>query len=256
MLLSNYLDNVQCASELKNSVEKCYQNVLNRSIVMFRNQSNASQQFSNHKHSHNHRIRWKMNDYDNRQCDKMIRRKRKTTTTTRTAMMDASSSSTTRRETMTSTRPISSTLTTSSSLQRAMPLRISYTSIAVVMFFIIALHSQNANGALSRDSSSIYHNNSINNVIAVINNSTLTDDDTVDLMANVITNIDNGIDDQIDRNAVNADDISYNRFTNRKIRKPIYHNEFAVYIPNGETVADSVAAKHGFENSGQVRSSF
>lgn len=32
----------------------------------------------------------------------------------------------------------------------------------------------------------------------------------------------------------------------------IYSNEFAVHIPDGKGAADAVAAKHGFDNKGQV----
>lgn len=32
----------------------------------------------------------------------------------------------------------------------------------------------------------------------------------------------------------------------------IYSNEFAVHIPDGNEAADEVAAKHGFDNKGQV----
>lgn len=37
-------------------------------------------------------------------------------------------------------------------------------------------------------------------------------------------------------------------------RRPttIFQNEFAVYIPNGEDIADGLAAKYGFTNLGQV----
>lgn len=34
--------------------------------------------------------------------------------------------------------------------------------------------------------------------------------------------------------------------------KPIYSNEFAVHIPDGDQAADEIAAKHGFFNRGQV----
>lgn len=34
---------------------------------------------------------------------------------------------------------------------------------------------------------------------------------------------------------------------------PIYQNEFAVYIPKGQTAADAIANKYGFENMGQVK---
>ncbi|XP_072380228.1 furin-like protease 2 isoform X2 [Diabrotica undecimpunctata] len=34
----------------------------------------------------------------------------------------------------------------------------------------------------------------------------------------------------------------------------IYHNQFAVYIPDGHAVADAIAAKYGFTNAGQIGS--
>lgn len=34
---------------------------------------------------------------------------------------------------------------------------------------------------------------------------------------------------------------------------PIFHNQFAVHVPDGKDVADSIAGKHGFVNMGQVR---
>lgn len=37
---------------------------------------------------------------------------------------------------------------------------------------------------------------------------------------------------------------------------PIYQNEFAVYIPKGQTAADTIANKYGFENVGQVTTIF
>lgn len=238
MLLSNFIENVQCPNELKNSVEKCLQ--------MFRNESISLNRLS--KQQHHQRIRLKLHNFDNRQCDKMIKRSDKnqikTTTTSNYEKMIKTSTSSPIRSKMATTRPIFSA---SSSLHRALPLRISYTAIAVVMFFIITLHSQSANGALSRDSSSIYHNNSINNIIAVTNNSIVTDDGDVDYIENVISIIDE------ERIATDDADVqNNNKFSKRKIRKPIYHNEFAVYIPNGDTWADSIAAKHGFSNMGQV----
>lgn len=45
---------------------------------------------------------------------------------------------------------------------------------------------------------------------------------------------------------------------NSRIRNnaPIYQNEFAVYIPKGQTAADALANKYGFENVGQVNMIF
>lgn len=38
----------------------------------------------------------------------------------------------------------------------------------------------------------------------------------------------------------------------RSKRAPIYQNEFAVYIPSGDSMADEIASKNGFTNMGQV----
>lgn len=35
--------------------------------------------------------------------------------------------------------------------------------------------------------------------------------------------------------------------------KRVYSNEFAVHIPEGPEVAETIASKHGFINRGQVR---
>ena len=34
--------------------------------------------------------------------------------------------------------------------------------------------------------------------------------------------------------------------------QPVYSNEFAVHIPEGDVVAETLADKHGFVNRGQV----
>lgn len=86
--------------------------------------------------------------------------------------------------------------------------------IVVAVFFITILlqHSQVASGELYSDNSSVY---------------------------NVIAN----------------EDISGSYFspsTSRLRRSPIFQNEFAVYIPSGTDVADSLADKYGFSNLGQV----
>lgn len=38
----------------------------------------------------------------------------------------------------------------------------------------------------------------------------------------------------------------------RSRETPVYSNEFAVNIPEGDATADILAAKHGFVNKGQV----
>lgn len=35
-------------------------------------------------------------------------------------------------------------------------------------------------------------------------------------------------------------------------RPPLYNNEFAVHVPDGEMSANEIASKHGFVNRGQV----
>ena len=35
-------------------------------------------------------------------------------------------------------------------------------------------------------------------------------------------------------------------------KSPIFHNQYAVHIPDGKNAADAIAEKHGFVNIGQV----
>lgn len=57
-----------------------------------------------------------------------------------------------------------------------------------------------------------------------------------------------------DGNANDADIYaSRNLHSRTRLRhSPIFQNEFAVYVPNGEEMADSIAGKYGFSNMGQV----
>lgn len=58
-------------------------------------------------------------------------------------------------------------------------------------------------------------------------------------------------------NVIANEDISGSYFspsTSRLRRSPIFQNEFAVYIPSGTDVADSLADKYGFSNLGQIGS--
>lgn len=57
-----------------------------------------------------------------------------------------------------------------------------------------------------------------------------------------------------DGDAIDADIYaSRNLHSRTRLRhSPIFQNEFAVYVPNGEEMADSIAGKYGFSNMGQV----
>ena len=108
------------------------------------------------------------------------------------------------------------------------------------------------NGARSRDSfNSIYQNKSSVNSI--------TNED-LNASAAIDTNFVNLIDEElpiIDIEYFNnvTDDAELEKLLDgrrKSKRHPIYQNEFAVYIPNGADMADSVAEKHGFSNMGQV----
>lgn len=181
--------------------------------------------------------------------------------------------------------------TTRTSKTMTTPTLLLHSSSAVVafttMFFIVTMHCQIANGALSRDSSynSIYNNISMNNVITVANNNSMAaaaavtniahDDGAVAIDADgdagaianathIIVDIDD--DGEYARHNIigdgngygtDADDAdiysSRNLHSRTRLRhSPIFQNEFAVYVPNGEDMADSIAGKYGFSNMGQV----
>lgn len=100
--------------------------------------------------------------------------------------------------------------------------------------FIATLHCQNVNGAyagIGTGTTNRYNNNSDSfNSVYSNNASTAVEflDDDIDSASNFILNL------------------------NKLRPQPIYQNEFAVYVPKGLDVADSVAAKFGFTNMGQV----
>lgn len=98
----------------------------------------------------------------------------------------------------------------------------SWPAVAVMALFIATMHCQVANGANSSDSySSVYS-------------------------SNVITSSAIGDDYDSARNFVHSPAPS------RLRRSPIYHNEFAVYIPSGIDAANAIADQFGFTNEGQV----
>lgn len=97
-------------------------------------------------------------------------------------------------------------------IRSGMPLSSMVCVVAVFFITILLQHSQVASSELYSDNSSVF---------------------------NVIAN----------------EDISGSYFspsTSRLRRSPIFQNEFAVYIPSGTDVADSLADKYGFSNLGQV----
>lgn len=203
--------------------------------------------------------------------------------------------STTNKTTTTSTTG-KAMATTKTKKKMPSPLLLLHSSYAVItfttMFFIVTMHCQIANGALSRDSSynSIYNNISMNNndiTVANNNNSmggaaatvaavTITHDDDAAVATDadadathIIVDIDD--DGEYARNIGGGgsggggagytdgghDDADIYASRNlhgrtRLRRSPIFQNEFAVYVPNGGEMADSIAGKHGFANMGQV----
>lgn len=108
-------------------------------------------------------------------------------------------------------------------------------------------------GTQSRDSpNSIYrnYNRNVNNVNNIGSYATITIENATDTDIGVpIVDIDE-LDGEV------SDATAYNEQDRRSRRAPVYHNEFAVYVPTGAEMADNVAAKHGFINMGQVRTIF
>lgn len=106
------------------------------------------------------------------------------------------------------------------------------TFVVIVTIFIAILHCQTANGAYTGNS---YRNNNNNNS---------------DSFNSVYSN--NNASTAVDFMDDDFDSASFIQNLNKLRRQPIYQNEFAVYVPKGLDVADSVAAKFGFTNMGQV----
>lgn len=228
MLFSNYLDNVPKFSEFADSlsIERCYQSMCHRlkssslactGYAAF-GQGQSLAQTKHQLHRNHNRIRWK-----SRHQAQMPNRRRQT-----------------------HPKPAHQ--------RTLMPISMN----AVVLFFIVLLsHDQMTTvyGARSRDSfNSIYqsNNHSVNNSNA-----------SAAIDSNIV--VENHLEDELpaidfDYVANVTDDADFERFlskmeysNNRKLkRSTIYQNEFAVYIPSGVDTADSIAAKHGFSNMGQV----
>lgn len=245
MLLSK-IDFFECFSKFINNrlaIDKCYRNL--------------KHQHSHHYsyHHHLHRISSKRKSSRNRHCDTM------TETTIYddnggggTSNGDGSDNNIRPSSCNKSSRCKGSTMSMTS-----MPLHSSSFIVAIVIF-IVTIHGTTVNGASTRDSysNSVYNNNtSINNVITA-NVTSFGDVESprsfilADNLDSETVNVPNDI------NATsndNNDQYEYKHVYNSRSRlrkTPIYQNEFAVYIPNGIDVADSIAAKHSFTNMGQV----
>lgn len=46
--------------------------------------------------------------------------------------------------------------------------------------------------------------------------------------------------------------IAFDVVVHCKVQQAVYHNQWGVHIPEGDAVAEELAAKHGFINRGQV----
>lgn len=140
--------------------------------------------------------------------------------------------------TASSSRNRTSAITTTTTTPTAWTTR---TTLAIMAIFIASIHCQIGNA--THDSPSYYYNNPNTN-----NNNTHSDS-----FSSVYSNSSNNtiilaVDENIDGGS--------NHFLtnlNKLRRQPIYQNEFALYIPKGDDVADQVATKFGFTNMGQVR---
>lgn len=120
-----------------------------------------------------------------------------------------------------------------------LPLNAIYIAIAIV--FITISNSQLASGALN---SSVNNDSDNYNSINYMLSDRSSDNSS---KRNVYKNlVDNYYFDD------NNDWKSRIHSTSRLRRTPIYQNEFAVYVPSGSETADSIAAKYGFTNGGQV----
>lgn len=143
----------------------------------------------------------------------------------------------------------------------------SYAFKAFILFFIVLLSNdeyRSVHGARSRDSLiSIYQNNnhSVNNVIKNELNASAAIENSIDINIDLPIVDDADLllfNDKLSINGTDDDAINnyFNRYANNNAHKlrrsPIYQNEFAVFIPNGADLADSIASKHGFTNMGTV----
>lgn len=138
------------------------------------------------------------------------------------------------------------------------PIQWNVISLLFIVLLSINGQSQFVFGARSRDNfNSIYLNNnhSVNNQngrdtdpAAETNAISYDDLEIIDIDDLTVTDpyLQNVTDGSVDDSRT-----AYS--SSRKLRRsPIYHNEFAVYVPYGANEADAVANRHGFTNAGQV----
>lgn len=122
------------------------------------------------------------------------------------------------------------------------------TLLAIMTIFIATVHGHVANDG--RNGAYNNYNNNTNQ------NTSNNDSDSLNSVYsnsnnNVITSLAVDFDD--DYNLLANSDVSHFIQNLNKIRRQtIYQNEFALYIPKGADVADSIADKFGFTNMGQV----
>lgn len=256
MMLTKLIENVQCPSKLFNYVEKCYQSW-----------RPCGPQYCQKKKSHfpyrhhHHRIRKKLcgssystatststspNTIIERHCDKMT----KGDTNSGIANGHCRTTATSSTSTTKTTSPRTSTMA-AAAMSRTMPSSSLHSSSVVVafttMFFIVTMHCQIANADTD------------------ITNKVLANSEMASkmLLANTTSTIIVDIDDDVEyvrrsigdgHNDDDADIYSHRNLHSRTRlkRSPIFQNEFAVYVPNGGVMADSIAGKYGFSNMGQV----
>lgn len=112
------------------------------------------------------------------------------------------------------------------------------------MFFIVTMHCQIANADTDITNKVLANSEMASKMLPNTTSTIIVDiDDDVEY---VRRSIGDGNDD--------ADIYSHRNLHSRTRlkRSPIFQNEFAVYVPNGGDMADSIAGKYGFSNMGQV----
>lgn len=253
MLLSK-LDFFDCFSKFngnRSAIDKCYRNLKHQQL----------HHYSYHHHLHRIGSKRKSITNENRHCDTM----------TETAIIDDNVGASNKTDNSNNISPSSSCKNTSNSsrckrsssmsMTSIMPLH-SSSFIVAIIYFLATIHCSTVNGASTRDiysSNSVYNNtNSINNVITANATTTTTSSNRgVDSPRVFILNdnlVSEAVDVPIDINITSKDKYESEYYSSRSNvrRTPIYQNEFAVFIPSGIDLADSIATKHGFTNMGQV----
>lgn len=120
--------------------------------------------------------------------------------------------------------------------------------MAVVIFFIAMFHCQIvASAGVGNVGAGANNSDSLNYIAAAAGAAAFAGGDGVGGHGATVA----GYYDDASSSRAARNDV-YSSSSSRLRRSPIYHNEFAVYIPSGIEAADSIADKHGFANGGQV----